>query len=168
MYGTTPETVLFTALALLGVRSTLLGDATGPEVAYARLKAERGFLLPEHAFLPMDEIGAFIGDLYARERQRLPDAPDRILTLKVDFRDEDAAAEITPEMAAAYLSARGWKREDIPDWTGWHLRGYEAWVPTRSEWGDYGRRMVTIIGAIAAAEARSPLAVWAEMIKNNG
>lgn len=31
-----------------------------------------------------------------------------LLTLRVDFRDEQAAARITPEQANAYLAARGW------------------------------------------------------------
>jgi hypothetical protein len=40
----------------------------------------------------------------------------RLLSLRVDFRDEAAGAAITPEQANAYLTARGWYRGDIEHW----------------------------------------------------
>ena len=110
MYGTTSEAVLFTALALLDVRAALL-DGDECRASYEAAKAARGIPCAHHALLPMDQIGVFLADLYERERQRIPDAPtteERLLALRVDFRDEPAAAEITPEMAAAYLTARGY------------------------------------------------------------
>lgn len=119
MYGTTAETVLFTALALLGTRSTLLGDPDGPEVAYGVLKAEYGFLAPQHAFLPMGQpdgdgpwIGNFIAELYARERQRVPDAPtaeERLAESVVGLLNalEDQSAIVRCEAKGCYRLAEG-------------------------------------------------------------
>ncbi len=164
MYGTTAETVLVAALALLDVRATLLG---GDEcrVSYEAAKAARGIPCAHHALLPMDQIGAFLADLYAREQQRLPDAPtteERLLALRVIFRDEQAAAEITPEMAGAYLTARGYTVRGAIRWHVWTRDGRQVLVP-RERLTDYGRRMVETITALAEIEGRSPLAVWAEM-----
>lgn len=164
MYGTTSQTVLFQALALLDVRAAILG---GDEcrVSYEAAKAARGIPCAHHALLPMAEIGAFLADLYAREQQRLPDAPtaeERLLSLRVIFRDEPAAAEITPEMAAAYLTARGYTVRGAIRWHVWTRDGRQVLVP-RERLTDYGRRMVKTITALAEIESRSPLAVWAEM-----
>ncbi len=165
MYGTTSETVLFSALALLDVRAAILG---GDEckASYEAAKTARGIPSAHHALLPMAEIGAFIADVYERERQRLPDAPtteERLLALRVDFRDEQAAAEITPEQAGRYLMARGWTRGDVDPWAMYSRGEYTLMVPLKATWIDYGRRMVECINGAALAEGRSPLAVWAEM-----
>lgn len=90
----------------------------------------------------------------------------RILTLRVIFRDEGAAAEITPEMAAAYLTARGWAEVSVPadsKWRVFRTGDDETLVPRHPHWVDYGRRMVELVTDVALAESRSPLAVWAEM-----
>lgn len=89
---------------------------------------------------------------------------DRILSLRVDFRDEPAAAEITPEMAAAYLTARGYTVRGAIRSYVWTRDGNEVLVP-RSFMADYGRRMVELVNDLATAEGRSPLAVWAEMVQ---
>ncbi len=167
MYGTTSETVLVTALALLDVRATLLGGDDS-RASYEAAKAARRIPSAHHACQAIDllEIGAFIADVYVRERQRLPDAPtteERLLALRVDFRDEQAAAEITPEQAGRYLMARGWTRGDVDPWAMYSRGEYTLMVPLKATWIDYGRRMVECINGAALAEGRSPLAVWAEM-----
>lgn len=88
----------------------------------------------------------------------------RLLTLSVHFRDEPAAAEISPAAANAYLATRGWARhEDDRLWSHW-TRGVEHMqVPLHADYADYGRCMVMVINDLAAVENRSPLAVWAEM-----
>lgn len=50
--------------------------------------------------------------------------PD-LLTLRVDFRDEQAAARITPQQANAYLAARGWRRGDLAPWHQHRREQYE-------------------------------------------
>ena len=112
---------------------------------------------------------------------------DRLLTLRVDFRDDQAAAEITPEQAARYLTAKGWT-ERIPERSrrdslkmrifarvpeserlDYLLSGCApmgvavTMIPRETHWIDYGRRMVELLTDVAAAEDRSPLAVWWEM-----
>lgn len=52
-----------------------------------------------------------------------------LLTLRVDFRDEQAAARITPEQANAYLAARGWQRVDRRVWHVWNIGEEQAKVP---------------------------------------
>ncbi len=90
---------------------------------------------------------------------------DRLLTLRVDFRDEQAAAEITPEMASRYLTAKGWERGEIAHWVYWTRDGSLVAVrhPSGTSWVDYGRRMVEMLTDVATAEGRSSLAVWWEM-----
>lgn len=94
---------------------------------------------------------------------------DRLLTLRVIFRDEPAAAEITPEMAAAYLTARGWtERPPLRDGDRWRVfmrDGRGVGVPRETRFIDYGRRMVELVNDLAEIEGRSPLAVWAEMMQ---
>ena len=168
MYGTTSEAVLFTALALLDVRAALL-DGDECRASYEAAKAARGIPCAHHALLPMDQIGAFIADVYARERQRLPDAPtaeERLLSLGVDFRDEQAAAEVTVEQAVAYLQAHGWTEATLPADSKWRVfksAEDDLLVARHRQWVDYGRRMCEAINALAGLESRSPLAVWREM-----
>lgn len=167
MYGTTSETVLFQALALLDVRAALLGG-DDCKASYEAAKAERGIPCAHHALLPMAEIGAFLADLYARERRRLQDAPtaeERLLSLRVDFRDEQAAAEVTPEHAGRYLMARGWTRGELAPWAVYSRGEHGTRHALKATWIDYGRRMVECIDDVALAEGRSPLAVWAEMVQ---
>lgn len=89
----------------------------------------------------------------------------RLLTLRVDLRDPDAAAEVTPEALAAYAERTGWR---LAATTPAHLvyrRGdAELQVPLTAGWPDYGKRICQEIGILAAAEGRSPLAVWAELV----
>jgi hypothetical protein len=89
----------------------------------------------------------------------------RLLSLRVDFRDEAAGAAITPEQANAYLTARGWYRGDVEHWSIWSRADceYPLMVPRETRWDDYGRRMVEFINNLAAHENRSPLAVWADL-----
>ena len=114
---------------------------------------------------------------------------ERILSLRVDFRDEQAAAEITPEMASRYLTAKGWT-ERVPERSRRgppkmrifarvpeserlnYLRSGRASMsapvvmfPREAHWVDYGRRMVELVNDVAVAEGRSPLAVWVEMME---
>lgn len=89
---------------------------------------------------------------------------DRILALRVDLTDADACAQISPVQAAAYLAGKGWACDGGAtkfDW--WHLGEAGANVPRRTDWPDYGRVMVRVVREVAAAEGRSPLAVWLEM-----
>ena len=168
MYGTTSEAVLFTALALLDVRAALLGGDDS-RASYEAAKTARGIPSAHHALLPMAEIGAFIADVYERERLRLPDAPtteERLLSLGVDFRDEQAAAEVTVEQAVAYLQAHGWTEATLPADSKWRVfksAEDDLLVARHRQWVDYGRRMCEAINALAGLESRSPLAVWREM-----
>lgn len=94
-----------------------------------------------------------------------------ILTLRVDFRDPEAAARITPEQANAYLAAHGWKGPvDTPLWFLWNAQEglRQALVPRRGAWPDYGQCMVTLLNDLARVEGRSALAVFAEMIMVRG
>lgn len=89
---------------------------------------------------------------------------DRLLTLRVDFRDEQAAAEITPEMASRYLTAKGWTlHEQTIAYDVWRKDGRETDTPRQQRFIDYGRRMVGAVNDLAEIEGRSPLAVWWEM-----
>jgi hypothetical protein len=85
--------------------------------------------------------------------------PD-LLTLRVDFRDEQAAARITPEQANAYLAARGWQRVDR---RVWNIGEEQAEVP-RERLSDYGRRMVELLNRLAELEGRDVLAVFVDMV----
>lgn len=90
----------------------------------------------------------------------------RVLTLRVDLRDEKACAEITPEAAATYLRAKGWEltleREHV---TLWNACGeFAVNVPREQSFADYGRRMCEAVTDLADAEQRSPLAVWVDMM----
>ena len=114
---------------------------------------------------------------------------DRLLSIRVDFRDDAAAAEIAPERAAAYLTAKGWT-ERVPERSRRgppkmrifarvpeserlnYLRSGRASMsapvvmfPREAHWVDYGRRMVELVNDVAVAEGRSPLAVWVEMME---
>lgn len=90
----------------------------------------------------------------------------RLLSLRVLFRDEPAAAEITPEMAAAYLTARGWRPSAMtPNWAHYFRAEHGVGVPQSPRFVDYGRRMVELVNEVAEIEGRSPLAVWAEMMQ---
>lgn len=232
MYGTTPETVLVAARALLDVRAALLGGDDS-RASYEAAKSERGIPCAHHAMLPMDQIGAFLADVYERERQRLPDvtvvacdtstgsnrssssspvsgealsrppsaatqrppsaqpasdslkhtgrstrtpalgeiawpSTDRLLSLRVDFRDEQAAAEVTVEQAVAYLQAHGWTEATLPADSKWRVfksAENDLLVARHRQWVDYGRRMCETINALAGLESRSPLAVWCEMVQ---
>lgn len=94
-----------------------------------------------------------------------PSTLTRILTLRVDLRDEAACAEISPEMAEKYLRAKGWTRVgSVVTLIIWQRYPFEVDVPARSDFPDYGRRMVELLGVLAAAEKRSPLAVWVDMM----
>jgi hypothetical protein len=86
-----------------------------------------------------------------------------LLTLRVDFRDEQAAARITPEQANAYLAARGWQRVDRRVWHVWNLGEEQAMVP-RERLSDYGRRMVELLNRLAEQEGRSVLAVYVDIV----
>lgn len=113
---------------------------------------------------------------------------DRLLSIRVDFRDDAAAAEIAPERAAAYLT-KGWT-ERVPERSRRgppkmrifarvpeserlnYLRSGRASMsapvvmfPREAHWVDYGRRMVELVNDVAVAEGRSPLAVWWEMME---
>ena len=89
--------------------------------------------------------------------------PD-LLTLRVDFRDEQAAARITPEQANAYLAARGWQPSDHQHWHLWNQGDVRVMVPRGTHWHDYGRRMVELLNRLAEYEGRSVLAVFVEMV----
>ena len=87
-----------------------------------------------------------------------------LLTLRVDFRDEQAAARITPEQANAYLAARGWRRGDLAPWHQHRREQYEVMVPMHATYVDYGRRMCEALNGLARIEGRSVLAVFVEML----
>jgi len=87
-----------------------------------------------------------------------------LLTLRVDFRDEQAAARITPEQANAYLAARGWRRGDLAPWHQHRREQYEIMVPMHATYVDYGRRMVELLNHLARIEGRGVLAVFVEMV----
>ena len=89
--------------------------------------------------------------------------PD-LLTLRVDFRDEQAAARITPEQANAYLAARGWRRGDLAPWHQHRREQYEVMVPMHATYVDYGRCMVAVLNGLARIEGRSVLAVFVDIV----
>lgn len=94
-----------------------------------------------------------------------PDVLTRILSLRVDLRDEKACAEISPEMAERYLRAKGWRLADRFDgWDLWRLHSRAAHMPHEPTRADYGRRMCEAVTDLADAEQRSPLAVWVDMM----
>ena len=89
----------------------------------------------------------------------------RLLSIRVDLRDPDAAAEVTPEALAAYAERTGWT---LATTTGaprvYHRGAGELKVPITSGWPDYGRAMQSEINLLARHEDRSPLAIWAELV----
>lgn len=85
----------------------------------------------------------------------------RVLSLQVTFEDAAAAAEVTPAMLAAYLTAKGWTREARMRYTTWRLGKH--WVDVSEE--PTGEEMLDVIADVAMVEGRSPLAVWAEMME---
>lgn len=85
----------------------------------------------------------------------------RILSLQVTFEDAAAAAEVTPAMLVAYLTAKGWAREARMRYTTWRLGKH--WVDVSEE--PTGEEMLDVIADVAIVEGRSPLAVWAEMME---
>lgn len=88
-----------------------------------------------------------------------------LLTLRVDFRDEQAAARITPEQANAYLAARGWTLAIVDGaFHLWTLDEKQALVPNGQHWDSYGRRMVELLNHLARIEGRGVLAVFVEMV----
>ena len=87
-----------------------------------------------------------------------------LLTLRVDFRDEQAAARITPEQANAYLAARGWQRADLAPWHQHQRDQYEIMVPMHATYVDYGRRMCEALNGLARIEGRSVLAVFVDIV----
>jgi hypothetical protein len=92
----------------------------------------------------------------------------RLLALRVELRDEAVAAEVTPETLAAYAEARGWRlvettaaarvyhRDEAPE--------AELQIPLEAGWRDYPRRFLAELRELAAAEGRSPLAIWADLV----
>lgn len=89
----------------------------------------------------------------------------RLLSLRADLRDLDAAAEVTPEVLAAYAERTGWHLATMTPAHRVYRRGEaELQVPLTAGWPDYGRRMCQEIGILARAEGRSSLAVWAELV----
>ncbi|MBM3984053.1 MAG: hypothetical protein FJ304_28060 [Planctomycetes bacterium] len=90
---------------------------------------------------------------------------DRLLTLRVTFRDEPAAAEIAPEQAARYLTAHGWTGDDGPTIACYDRGTCTVMVPQHAHWADYGRRMCELVNELAEIEGRSALAVWKELVE---
>lgn len=89
----------------------------------------------------------------------------RLLNLRADLRDPDAAAEVTPEALAAYAERTGWHLATTTPAHRVYRRGEaELQVPLTAGWPDYGKRICQEIGILARAEDRSPLAIWAELI----
>ncbi len=89
----------------------------------------------------------------------------RLLALRVDLRDPDAAAEVAPEALAAYAERTGWT---LATTTGahrvYHRGAGELKVPITSGWPDYGRAIAAEINLLAEHEGRSLLAIWAELV----
>lgn len=89
----------------------------------------------------------------------------RILTLRVDLRDEAACAEISPEMAERYLRAHGWALSDtFEGWTLWRRGIRPLHVPHDPTRADYGWRMCEAVKDLADVEQRSPIAAWVDMM----
>ena len=93
--------------------------------------------------------------------------PD-LLTLRVDFRDPEAAARILPAQANAYLAAHGWRNvldtEHLRVWDRGPDKLDQVVVPRSTEWGsDYGAAMVRVLATVAEQEDRGVLAVYVEM-----
>lgn len=91
------------------------------------------------------------------------DVLKRVLAIRVDFRDPDAAAEITPTMAAAYLTARGWTVVREEPYTTMFGNLTECVFVPRAGRDDYGRRMLDLLADLAKLEGRSSLAVWIDL-----
>lgn len=92
----------------------------------------------------------------------------RLLTLRADLRDPDAAAEVAPEALAAYAERTGWRLATTTDvFAVYHHDGHpdaELQVPIEAGWRDYGRRVLSELRELARVEDRSPLAIWAELV----
>lgn len=87
-----------------------------------------------------------------------------VLALRVDLRDPDACAKITPDAANAYLAARGWRCFATEAFHVWNLGIVQAYVPRDTSWTDYGARMTELVAAVALHEGRSPIAVYLDLM----
>lgn len=90
--------------------------------------------------------------------------PSALLTLRVTFRDPEAAARITPAQATHYLTAHGWTATELMIWNRWTAGSQEVLVPRETHWADYGVRMAELLNRLAEHEERSPLVIFAEMV----
>lgn len=92
----------------------------------------------------------------------------RLLALRVDLRDPEAVAGITPATLAAYAERTGWIHAATTDaYRVYHrtdLPRAELQVPLHDGWPDYGRAVLREIAELAVAEGRSQLAVWADLV----
>lgn len=110
-------------------------------------------------------VADYEGDVAGMALQDL-DKLDRLLSLRVRFYDEPAAAKVTPEQANAYLAARGWTlhaRAPRDKWHVWNCPAGQVLVPAVRIDG-HGRAFCDLLNALATIEQRSPIAVWLDML----
>ena len=91
-----------------------------------------------------------------------------LLTLRVEIRDEPAAAAITVEAIVAYLTRNGWQPRQQLDtaalWSHPAEPGRLLLVPGSRDGADYGRRVLMLVADLAETEQRSQLAVFTDLL----
>jgi hypothetical protein len=90
---------------------------------------------------------------------------------RVTIRDPEAYRVLDPQRVASYLSSKGWREvETIGDkgsvwvWSPRRGKPFEILLPTRKDLGDYLQRMADALAELEAAEERSQLAIWLDLV----
>ena len=86
--------------------------------------------------------------------------------MKVTVNDPDALGALKPLEVAAYLRAKGWRKDAELNGKGslwlWHSEGgneFDITLPARRDLGDYVLRIAEVLHTLACAESRSELDV---------
>ncbi len=87
--------------------------------------------------------------------------------MKADIRDVASVAILPPLDVASYLRATGWSRGELKEgqyavWT--RDDDFEALLPLRSDFRDFGLRMGDLLRTLSAAEDRSQLDVLSDLL----
>jgi len=90
--------------------------------------------------------------------------------MKVEIRDAEAVRKIHWLAAVNYLRARSWKEDPTAPKRAplWHLtvdgEEYEVLMPTSKKIPDYALRMGDMLQVLAAAEQRSQLDIYQDLM----
>lgn len=90
--------------------------------------------------------------------------------MNVDIRDAEAVRQLRPLEVAAYLRSRGWAQVDKKPSKAaiWTLTSngneFEAIVPLDNSLADYALRMSEVLGTLAAAEERSQVQIYSDLM----